>query len=36
MGRPLDLIFPVLLAVLPIYLIMNQPDLGTSQNSWPV
>ncbi len=30
MGRPLDLIFPVLLAVLPIYLIMNQPDLGTS------
>ena len=28
MGRPLDLIFPVLLAILPIYLIMNQPDLG--------
>ena len=30
MGRPLDLIFPVLLAIPPIYLIMNQPDLGTS------
>lgn len=30
MGNPLDLIFPLALAAIPTYLIMDQPDLGTS------
>ncbi|MGB1156248.1 MAG: rod shape-determining protein RodA [Alphaproteobacteria bacterium] len=30
LGNPLDLIFPLVLAAVPTYLIMDQPDLGTS------
>ena len=30
LGNPLDLIFPIAIAALPTYLIMEQPDLGTA------